>query len=380
MLLGKIYGIFVDISELNSLFFQAEVVYFTTTNNMENKMLWNSETGVVTGETGMFLGKNVVRLLFPAEKILKVYNSTLDTVYEAGKDFTHESGSDLLYVTADTAIPVLPEEALYPPPEKSILFPDPDANAITGGPDGKNLIFSRKNFFAAHQVEIDYQAAAGTVFPDNPTLKEGQLPRFTSLLKAGKNVSITLIGDSISAGSNSTKQMNCPPYAPPYIETVAAGLEKRFGGKVEVRNSAIGGTGCRQAFDIEDTWLDKPCDLLIIAYGMNDFAHMSGADYKATLKKIIDKMHAAHPETEFLLVTSMTGNPNWRSTVAGPDVIFAEELRTLASDTVAVADVRPFWVKILERKDFYDMTGNGVNHPNDHGYRVYAKVFLDLFR
>ena len=72
MLLGKIYGIFVDISELNSLFFQAEVLYFTKAKIKENEMLWNSETGVVTGETGMFLGKNVVRLLFPAEKILKV--------------------------------------------------------------------------------------------------------------------------------------------------------------------------------------------------------------------------------------------------------------------------------------------------------------------
>ena len=343
-------------------------------------MLWNSETGIVSGETGMFLGRNVVKLLFPAEKILKVYNSTLDTVYEAGKDFTHEPGSDLLYVTTGTSMPVLPEEALFPPPEKSILFPDPDANAITGGPDGKNLIFSRKNFFAANQVEIDYQAVCGTVFPDNPTLREGQLPRFTSLLKAGKNVRITLIGDSISFGSNSTGRMECPPFAPPYIETVAAGLEQRFGGKVEVRNSAIGGTGCRQAFDIEDTWLDQACDLLIIAYGMNDFAHMSAEDYKATLQKIMDKMHAAHPETEFLLVTSMTGNPIWRNTPAGPDVEFARELKTLASETVAVADVRTFWVKLLERKDFYDLTGNGVNHPNDFGYRAYAKVVLDLFR
>ena len=82
-------------------------------------MLWNSETGIVSGETGMFLGRNVVKLLFPAEKILKVYNSTLDTVYEAGKDFTHEPGSDLLYVTTGTSMPVLPEEALFPPPEKS---------------------------------------------------------------------------------------------------------------------------------------------------------------------------------------------------------------------------------------------------------------------
>ncbi len=343
-------------------------------------MLWNSENGIVSGETGMFLGKNAVRLLFPAEKILKVYNSTLGTVYEEGRDFTHEPGSDLLYKTDDTAMPVLPPEALYPEPETAILFPDMDANAISGGPDGKYLIFSRKNFFACHQIEIDYKVIENTVFPDNPPLKKGQLPRFTQLLEAGKNVRITLIGDSISAGVNSTKAMDCPPYAPPYIETFAADLEKRFGVKVELSNFAIGGTGCRQAFEIEEKWRNSPADLLIIAYGMNDFSHMSAEEYRAILQKIMAAMHAAQPETEFVLVTSMTGNPAWCNTPIGPDVEFAEALRTLSAENTAIADVRPFWVKMLERKDFYDLTGNGVNHPNDFGYRAYAKVLADLFR
>ena len=32
----------------------------------------------------------------------------------------------------------------------------------------------------------------------------------------------------------------------------------------------------------------------------------------------------------------------------------------------------------LERKSFYDMSGNGVNHPNDYGHRIYATVILDM--
>ena len=42
-------------------------------------------------------------------------------------------------------------------------------------------------------------------------------------------------------------------------------------------------------------------------------------------------------------------------------------------------EVNPGWRKLLERKDFYDLTGNGVNHPNDYGHRVYATVLAALF-
>jgi hypothetical protein len=32
----------------------------------------------------------------------------------------------------------------------------------------------------------------------------------------------------------------------------------------------------------------------------------------------------------------------------------------------------------LKRKQDWDQTGNGVNHPNDFGHRVYAQVILKL--
>ena len=43
-----------------------------------------------------------------------------------------------------------------------------------------------------------------------------------------------------------------------------------------------------------------------------------------------------------------------------------------------VDDVQKVWKKFLERKDFYDLSGNGVNHPNDYGHRIYASVLLHL--
>ena len=36
------------------------------------------------------------------------------------------------------------------------------------------------------------------------------------------------------------------------------------------------------------------------------------------------------------------------------------------------------WGEMFKRKSFHDLTGNGINHPNDFGHRLYAQVILAL--
>ena len=188
-----------------------------------------------------------------------------------------------------------------------------------------------------------------------------------------------MIGDSISLGYNATKFLNVAPYNPTYIEQFAGELASRSGAEITVKNCAVNGSGCKQSANIEDSWLNEPCDLLVIAYGMNDFARLKPEEFGETICGIINKKRSVHPETEFILVVSMSGNPLWRWTPAGCDLPFAEVLKTFSSETVAIADVGTFWHDLLTRKDFYDLTGNGVNHPNDYGHRVYASVLTALF-
>ena len=45
----------------------------------------------------------------------------------------------------------------------------------------------------------------------------------------------------------------------------------------------------------------------------------------------------------------------------------------------AAADLYRVWQLFLQRKDFFDLTGNGVNHPNDYGHRILANTALSLF-
>ncbi len=36
------------------------------------------------------------------------------------------------------------------------------------------------------------------------------------------------------------------------------------------------------------------------------------------------------------------------------------------------------WTEFLKRKQDWDLTGNGVNHPIDFGHRVFAQVLSTL--
>src|SRR5262249_42128448 len=57
---------------------------------------------------------------------------------------------------------------------------------------------------------------------------------------------------------------------------------------------------------------------------------------------------------------------------------YRDALASLSKGGVALADLTSVWTEFLERKQDWDLTGNGVNHPNDFGHRVYAQVLSSL--
>ena len=57
---------------------------------------------------------------------------------------------------------------------------------------------------------------------------------------------------------------------------------------------------------------------------------------------------------------------------------YRDALAELRHPGVALADMTSIWTTLLEQKQDWDMTGNGVNHPNDFGHRVYAQVLSAL--
>jgi acyl-CoA thioesterase I len=81
---------------------------------------------------------------------------------------------------------------------------------------------------------------------------------------------------------------------------------------------------------------------------------------------------------EFVLVSPMLPNPRWPYPVMERFSAYRDALATLCGDGAALADVTRMWTDLLGRKSVHDLTGNGINHPNDFGHRVYAQVILAL--
>lgn len=346
------------------------------------RKLWNCRTGEVFGESGMFAGKNHVRLMFPARKIRRVCCPALGGEYVEGRDWIHEPGSGCIFRTADSSIPFWDDAALHPSDAESRYYPDPAANAVGGGLDGRNLRFDAGDLFARCQIEIDYQAVS-IDYSVNLVSQTGRLPRFRELVKRpGASCRITWLGDSISEGYNASGYLRKPPFQPAFAELSAEALQEAAGVKVELRNRGL--NGANSSYPLSDPELfrgDHP-DLLVIAFGMNDLLCDGGvAKYLDNIAEIIRLNREVSPETEYLLATPMTGNPMRNSTKLELTAAFAEGLRRFAAECpedTALADLTAVWCKFMERKDFFDLTGNGVNHPNDCGHRILAWGILNV--
>ena len=57
---------------------------------------------------------------------------------------------------------------------------------------------------------------------------------------------------------------------------------------------------------------------------------------------------------------------------------YRRALIDLCGRGIVLADVTRLWMDVTARKSPYDLTGNGINHPNDFGHRLYAQAILSL--
>ena len=145
-----------------------------------------------------------------------------------------------------------------------------------------------------------------------------------------------------------------------------------------MKNFAVGGTGSEWGLASIGKVIEAQPDLVILAFGMNDSAGVPTAKYQANIKGMIDAVRKARPEAEFILVATMLGNKDWTALDQKLFVQYREALTELCGRGVALADMTSIWAELFQYKLDRDMTGNGVNHPNDFGHRIYAQVLSVL--
>ena len=334
------------------------------------------EGDVVQGESTVLLqekdgGPLVGRLAFPVQEILSVRNSNREREYDVAKQVKlHANGT--IELTVETQAPFVSMSELFKPTDSPMSY-----KHRVGHPE-QSLLYGPGRWFHDHQVEVTYRRKAfqwkGTI----PHFAAEQLPCTMARLKAGEPLTIGVSGDSIAAGGDASGLNKVAPQQPAFPELVTQQLGQSYQSAITLKNRAIGGWSIANGnADLDALLAEKP-QLIIMAYGMNDVGRRDPAWFKQQAEEFIQHARKADPNIEMILVTPMLGHVEWIHTPREMFFLYRDELQSLCGPGIVLADVTSVWHELLQTKHDLDLTGNGLNHPNDYGHRLYAQVLLAL--
>ncbi len=334
---------------------------------------WTAQT--MYGESVLFVrekpdGDAVASLLFEPTRIVSVTNSAGDVVYEEGRDYVWRAGSRSISLPAGSRI-------ICKAPEDLRCTPGSQPYALTRRDGQGEILFGGGLEYHAMQTLVTYEHK-GSWPTQVPTLAREQLPRTLTLLKDKKPLTVALLGDSISTGCNASGWAHGAPFQPPYQDLLVMNLERKYGSVITLKNFAVGGTDTSWGLASCGKVSEAKPDLVILAFGMNDSAGRPAKDYQANIRAMVEAVRKEVPHAEFILIATMVGNSDWVALKQELFPQYRDALAELCGTGIALADMTTLWTEFFRRKQDRDLTGNGVNHPNDFGHRVYAQVLSAL--
>ncbi len=310
-------------------------------------------------------------LLFPIREIVAVRSSSGDVTYQEGVDYRFVPGTREIIIPAGSRIVTTSPSALRRP-ANSQKYP------LTHRDGNGEILFGEKLEYHRMQTSVTYKKASNEWPVAMPSFDSTSLPITLRKLREGEEVSIALLGDSISTGCNASGWGDGAPFQPAYHDLLLQHLQAHYGSPVKLSNLSVGGQSTPWGITMIDEVVEHRPDLVILAFGMNDSAGRSAKQFGQNTASMIQNTRDRLPGAEFILIASMLGNRDW--TRLNHDVFpkYRDELATLCKPGIALADMTSVWSEFLMRKKDSDLTGNGVNHPNDFGHRVYAQVLSAL--
>ena len=331
---------------------------------------------VMEGESVLFIkdeqsGESRSSVLFPIKQLLTVRNSTGEVQYEEGRDYTWKVNSREIVVPKGSRITTSTLESLRRP-AKSQVF-----QLIHRDGNGE-IFFGGKLEYQDLQTVVSYSHEPNLWTAPVPKFDPQALPLSVAKLVGREPLKIVVLGDSISTGCNASGWAGGKPFQPAYPDLVSMMLHERYKGQVEVTNLAVGGSDSAWGLTMVGKVVEAEPDLVLLAFGMNDSSFRPGDDFQTKIAATMKGIREQRPKAEFILVATMVGNPGWVALRQELFPQYRDALAKLCGPGVALADVTSVWSEFFKLKHDWDQTGNGVNHPNDFGHRVYAQVISSL--
>jgi len=334
---------------------------FWKSNLMLHESLWP------VGEYGVSLP-----LLFNPDEMLSVRSSDLQTEYKPGSDYFLRGGR--LVIPEGSRISLTPEDEYIIADRNANPYAEIGFTARRGG----FLFFSETSEIISRQITVSYRHSETWNGPLPPSVLD-KLPLTKSRLSSRTPFTVGFWGDSITTGCNSSSMYNLPPYTEMWPIMVTRGLGDLYGLELGYINKAVGGKSTDWGVsDYEVSFREGTPELLFIAFGMNDASgKRSVEEYIENTRRMITLARKSRPDAEIILIATTLPNPE-ANQFEGPHAAYEAPLMALADSLEGVAGLplTSFHHAILQKKNFRDMTGNNINHPNDFMTRVYAQYIL----
>jgi lysophospholipase L1-like esterase len=231
------------------------------------------------------------------------------------------------------------------------------------------------NDISGKQVMVTYEHEDAWNHPP-PQFVGDSLPHTLQKLKAHAPVKVVAYGDSITHGVGESRLSRVRPYLPPWPELFVHRLKTIYQDeKIELYNSAQSGADTRWGKKYAERMVSSlNPDLVIIAFGQNDFWNVSASRFAENISEILKTVRDRNPNAEFLLVSTLRFDPVYTSKAQYWDVVgdYAARLKTMVGPGVQFVDMTAISESVYADKKPKDCLNDPL-HPNDYFARWYAQ-------
>lgn len=325
-------------------------------------------------------------LLYPPKSIQRVTSYDGRTHYVAGKDYVLEGQS--LHRLPGSRIPFLARD-IYCKPYTGVQ--ETDWVRLPGGKEYMEVV----DQVYRYQVLVTYEHDA-VWQGEEPCANPLRLSKIRNKLESGENINLVFYGDSITAGWEASGagenaidmvtlkpysvSIHHPPYLPAWAELVTDALRKQYpAAQIQKYNRAAGGSSTQWGV-LHAEELVCPCepDLVILAFGMNSMQEAPEV-YQEKMASIMKTVRKSSPDCAFLLVSPMIPNPEIAGFQNNQLWNHEQALRDICREdpNTDIAPVHSIFRQLqCMGKQYLELTGNCINHPNDFSVRIYAQTVL----
>lgn len=287
-------------------------------------------------------------LMYQPSRIISVQDYGLATNYAEGVDYSVAGRT--LVCTASSRMPRVRDEDLS---KKEYAW----------------------NVVGGKQVMVTYEHDDTSNHPF-PNFAGNNLPHTVEKLKACAHLTVVAYGDSITHGVGASRLSHIPPYLPPWPELFVYRLKNIYHDKhIQLYNSAQSGATSTWGRDYAGRMVAslKP-DLVIIAFGQNDFWSLSAETFSNNIAQIMKTLRDQNPNIEFLLVSPLRFNPVYTTNAQYWNVVgeYAAKLKSMTGPGVQFVDMTAISEWVYADKKPEDCLNDPL-HPNDYFARWYAQ-------